>query len=270
MNEPTDREPPKALSPDDVVSLNCPNCNRIHPRMVRSMFRGLEFICEGCGSPIETSSVMAAPTAKLSVINPNIPGEGVTIDITLRSDGAWVFLNEDERSILDTLDHDSDRAVAIIVGSMIEDRLKRAILSRLYRHKTIEDRMFQPSGPLGPFSTKIDMALLLGIVSPEAHRDLGIFKDVRNAFAHNLKVRDLRSQSIKDKTSNLKLVHSYVSERTDTQMAVDLKPEARPVIFVRGAVARKQRARDRYLMTAQLFTIRFSTIDLPSWPLPFI
>lgn len=267
--EPPKMGPPRPLSLDEVIAIRCPKCTRVHPRVARSILRGCEFICDGCQSTIEMGSITSTPLAKVRVANPIDETEAM-VDLILRQDGAWVFLNEYERSVLDALDHDSDRAVAIIVGSMIEERLKRALLSNMERHKPIEERMFQPSGPLGPFSAKIDLAFLMGLISAEAHRDLAIFKDVRNAFAHHLNIQDFRSQAIRDKTTNLKLVHSYVSELPDGQSSVGLAPQAKPAVWVRGAIDRKRRARDRYLMTAQIFTVKLWPIDLPSWPLPYI
>jgi DNA-binding MltR family transcriptional regulator len=176
------------------------------------------------------------------------------------------------------LDHDSDRAVAIITGSMVENRLERAIRSRLQRDKAIENRLFNPSGPLGSFSAKIDAAYLLGIISAEAHRDLVMFKDIRNLFAHNLMIRDFRSQQIKDKANNLRLVDNLVADYNpdpnnpnDTTLSlISVFPHVKPAMHVRHASERKKRARDRYFMTAQLITVRFALVDRKDWPVPWL
>jgi hypothetical protein len=42
------------------------------------------------------------------------------------------------------------------------------------------------------------------------------------------------------------------------------------LIFVKHADSRKRRAKDRYLMTTQIFTVRFATADLTYFPLPLI
>jgi hypothetical protein len=52
------------------------------------------------------------------------------------------ILDKGEESILETLDFDSDRAVAIVTGSMIETRLERAIRNRFQRDNAIEERFF--------------------------------------------------------------------------------------------------------------------------------
>jgi hypothetical protein len=68
----------------------------------------------------------------------------------------------------------------------------------------------------------------------------------------------------------LRLVDDLVAEAKP-----DGSPRARfgrdvPVIFVKHADSRKRRAKDRYLMTAQIFTVRFATADLTYFPLPLI
>src|SRR5688572_19688128 len=101
----------------------------------------------------------------------------------------------------------------------------------------------------------------MGLITPAAHRDLVIFKDIRNLFAHNLQIKDFQSQRIKAKARNLRLVDDLVAEATP-----DEKPRARlgrgvPVIVVKHADRRKKSAKDRYLMTAQILTVRFATAD---------
>ena len=156
---------------------------------------------------------------------------------------------------------------------MIETRLERALRTRFERDRDIEARLFQLSGPLGSFGAKIDLAYVTGLITLMAHRDLTTFKDIRNLFAHNLQIKDFRSRRIADKARNLRLIDDHV---------VDAKPDGGaerpsavfgrgiPALYVKHATTRKKKARDRYLMTAQLFTLRFATADLKTWPLPLI
>ena len=92
----------------------------------------------------------------------------------------------------------SDRAIAIVGGSIIEQCLEAAILERFHHNKAIRDRIFNPSGALGSFSSKIDMGFLLGIYAAPAHRDLRTVKDIRNAFAHSLDISSFNNQKITD------------------------------------------------------------------------
>jgi hypothetical protein len=130
--------------------------------------------------------------------------------LLISRDGVWQYNGDDEKEVIESLPGLSDRAVAIIAGTLVEVRIKTAILSVCTGNSKIEDRMFQPSGPLGPFSVKIDMAQMLGIITQEAYADLVIFKDIRNAFAHRLDIRDFRTQWIKDRCAKFKLVETHV------------------------------------------------------------
>jgi hypothetical protein len=107
-----------------------------------------------------------------------------------------------------------------------------------------------------------------------AFDDLRRFKDIRNDFAHKLDIKYFDSESIRDSASNFKLIDEYVAE---TELDADGRAksanfalDAKPAIFALHASMRKKNPRDRYLMTAQLFTIKLAPSDLKNYPLPLI
>jgi hypothetical protein len=128
-----------SVTPNTVFAVPCIFCDHKAMLAASAMFRGAEYVCENCGAGVAFSS-------SLSHARTTIRGEtldqSVSFDVTVRPDGLWVFLDDGEKSILDTLDFDSDRAVAIVIGSMIESRLERAIRNRFQRDRDIEDRFF--------------------------------------------------------------------------------------------------------------------------------
>jgi hypothetical protein len=76
-------------------------------------------------------------------------------------------------------------------------------------------------------------------------------------------------------TNTLRLVDSLVGEYQPgpdgtTGVEVSIEPGATPALFVNRASTRKRRARDRYLMTAQVLTLRFALVDRKSRLLPFV
>ena len=263
----------KVASGDDLVIVTCPTCENTRLFKADQLLRGLNATCSRCGTHFQTlpGSAEAITSFKIVVQHGT---EHAEFEVTQRRDGGWVFLDADEKSILDVLDHDSDRAIAVIVGSMIENRLKRAMLAKMRRDKKIETRLFQASGPLGSFSAKIDLAALIGLISLEAYNDFMVLKDIRNLFAHNLSIRDFRSQQIKDKAANFKLIDEFVAETVpedgeDGQVRfVNFGRNSKPAIFTKNAEIRKKHAKERYLMTAQLITVRFAPCDLPKYPWP--
>jgi hypothetical protein len=87
------------------------------------------------------------------------------------------------------VEYDSDRAAGIVAGSIAEIRLEQALRSIMKADQaTIATELFRPSGPLGPFRTKIDLAFMLGILSGDAYKDLTNIKNIRNDFAHKLEM----------------------------------------------------------------------------------
>lgn len=254
-----------------IFEVICPICDHKEYNTMEAMIRGLEYICEGCSAEI-TSTPSGSPKGRSAKVKYTVsPGHSHTFDLTVRTDSVWSFLSDDERSLMRVLDFDSDRAIALIVGSMIENRLKDTILERMVRNDEIENELFRASGALGPFSTKIHLARLMGLVSEDAYKDLVRLKDIRNRFAHYLNIRDFRSDWVESKAQHFKLVDSHVHERKPaTKAAVLSWPKNGPNIWLRHAAQRKKRAKERYLMTAQLFTFAFAVGSQKSWPLPLI
>jgi DNA-binding MltR family transcriptional regulator len=100
-----------------------------------------------------------------------------------------------------------DRDRAIVLSAIAENHLT-SLLQLLMRRdeKEISQQLFHPSGPLGPFGTKIRMAYLLRILPPEVHKDLMIVSKIRNKFAHDLSVKSFNDQQI---TDWVKSMHHY-------------------------------------------------------------
>lgn len=160
------------------------------------------------------------------------------------------------------IEFDSDRAAGIVAGSIAETRLEQALQSRLRPADTpkLEDiiqQLFRPSGALGPFSTKIDLAYLMRLLSDEAYKDLTNVKNIRNDFAHKLDHDSFDVPSIRDRCKNLILVDRHVGpipnpslDETDIAVASGRNPYM-------GLPDYQQKLSDprfRYTMTAQLIS----------------
>ena len=81
---------------------------------------------------------------------------------------------------------ESDRAVAILAATQVEDSLESAILSRLSPKLTKRDiaELFENEGPISTFSSKIRMAFALRLFGHEVRTDLNCIREIRNVFAH--------------------------------------------------------------------------------------
>jgi hypothetical protein len=111
-----------------------------------------------------------------------------------------------------TLNDESDRGAAIIGAAIMDLALTAALKEHLQKHEKIANAVFSITGPVGDFSAKIDLALLVGLVGNTMYRDLVTIKDIRNYFAHRINVSDFKSEAIRTLAGNLKLIETRLSE----------------------------------------------------------
>lgn len=83
------------------------------------------------------------------------------------------------------LANESDRSVAIVATSIMENVLQQAILNVLpEQERKVTDRMFTLDGPLRDFHSKILMARAIKLIPDEVEAELQLMRLIRNAFAH--------------------------------------------------------------------------------------
>jgi DNA-binding MltR family transcriptional regulator len=113
--------------------------------------------------------------------------------------------------LVQELEAQTDRGVAIVGVAWIEEALTAAIYAFLEKNKNAWERLFRKSGPLSSLSPKIDIARLLAMTSDAIYSDLHTLREVRNEFAHaildkNDKPLSFETPHIKDKCMSLKCV----------------------------------------------------------------
>jgi hypothetical protein len=81
---------------------------------------------------------------------------------------------------------DSDRAAAVVLGTLTEDALRMLLERKLRRDLNSKDRkqLFGFDGISGTFATKITLAYSLELIGPETRRELDLIRFLRNNFAH--------------------------------------------------------------------------------------
>ncbi|MDF7650740.1 hypothetical protein PUG42_19600 [Erwiniaceae bacterium L1_54_3] len=100
----------------------------------------------------------------------------------------------------------SDRASAI-VGAAFLDELLTEILKEYLVDDTIKNdkEIFSGVGPLATFSSKINMAYRLGIISKSERKIIHCIRDVRNKFAHKLDGVSFEENSIRQKVQSIEI-----------------------------------------------------------------
>ena len=79
---------------------------------------------------------------------------------------------------------ESDRAAAVLVGAEIDNRLTQLLEAYFLPKSKRSTRLLEQDGPLGTFSSKIEIIYRIGFIPPEFHQDLQIVRNIRNDFAH--------------------------------------------------------------------------------------
>ncbi len=187
----------------------------------------------------------------------------------------FYYYGKGERRIgpdpFEQIEFDSDRAAGIVAGSITERRLEDALRSIMRQdHPKIAQELFRPSGALGPFSTKIDLAYLLHVLSSDAYKDIANLKNIRNDFAHDLNKDAFDAPSIRDRCKNFVLVDRHVGPVPSQTANSDLV-RATPYSGLTDYKAKLADARFRYVMTAQILSFRLGMgADDPKRTLPLI
>jgi len=89
-------------------------------------------------------------------------------------------------ALIEEMEGQSDRGVAIVGAAWVEEAMSVAIESFLHSDSKAWQRLFGANGPMSTLSAKIDLAGLLGIISEVIRSDLHIIRDIRNEFAHQI------------------------------------------------------------------------------------
>jgi hypothetical protein len=112
----------------------------------------------------------------------------------------WDTLFEEIRS-------QTDRATALIAGSLVDATLRLAVESKIHEGVRAEqEAMFEDArAPLGSFSSRISVAWALGIFGAQMRSRLTIIRHIRNTFAHALVPIDFNEPAIANECTKLPL-----------------------------------------------------------------
>ncbi len=113
------------------------------------------------------------------------------------------FLNEEVMAFRSSLDVETDRGVALVCAAYLEEELEKLLRKSFVNVSKVVDTLFEPSGPLGTFSSKIDLAFAIGSIQAEPHRALRRIRKIRNEFAHQHKARSFTDVKISDRCREL-------------------------------------------------------------------
>jgi DNA-binding MltR family transcriptional regulator len=182
-----------------------------------------------------------------------------TLQAAERSMTNWLSTSSQDIAVLSEINRGaSDRALGIIAASLVEIHLTKLIEqafiaeTRSGSRGTVRERMFQSSGPLGTFSTKIRLAYLMGMIGEELFKNLDIMKEIRNRFAHRTEIGSFDHPEISSRCFNFTLVDKYVIDPANNLHG---DPSAHFALENPGAANNLKIPKERYSLTAQVFSI---------------
>lgn len=106
--------------------------------------------------------------------------------------------------LLEEFYKETDRAAIILTTSLFENALGTLIKIYLAPTGAKNDVLCDgPTAPLSEFSSKIQLAQRLGLISQKFANDLNIIRKIRNEFAHNVHGSNLDSGKIKELLTTL-------------------------------------------------------------------
>lgn len=114
-----------------------------------------------------------------------------------------VIVLENVIELRDNLSKESDRGLALMAAAYIDDRLEVLLKAYFVDDKKIIKRMFDFTGSLGNFSSRLDIACSLGLIAKNIYNDCNIIKKIRNDFAHVSKPMTFNDEPIHSKCLTL-------------------------------------------------------------------
>lgn len=162
----------------------------------------------------------------------------------------WFVETIDEQRAIEEMEATSDRAAAIVIAALVEDRLTSALQASMANIPSVKNDFFRSSGPLGSFASKIDLAVLIGLLSEDAQNDLHTMRRIRNVFAHTLKPTEFHTD---DKIRELSKKFILIGK-----MMCDMESENEPRGFnfsikIADYDFLMSQPRGRYMLAGRLF-----------------
>jgi hypothetical protein len=100
---------------------------------------------------------------------------------------------------------ESDRAAVILTAAMLDEALKDLLEAFLVPCPSSEDKLFDgASAPMSSFSSRIECAYRLGLISRDFSRCIHIVRRIRNAFAHDVAGCTFAAHSVSSRVDALR------------------------------------------------------------------
>jgi len=103
-----------------------------------------------------------------------------------------------------SLRKESERGSAIVCATLLDESLRRMIKAKMAPSLKKDDELLDgANAPLESFSSKVDLAYRIGLISRDEKSSFHLIRKIRNKFAHSSEEINFESNIIKDLISEL-------------------------------------------------------------------
>ena len=112
----------------------------------------------------------------------------------------------------DEFHKETDRAAVILAASIADELLRTLLAAHLVPISSASDELFDgANAPLGTFSSRIEMAYRVGLISVRLARDLHLVRRIRNDFAHNIQGCTFEDARVRQRVTELNNSHGIIA-----------------------------------------------------------
>ena len=111
--------------------------------------------------------------------------------------------HDEFQELIEEFKKESDRATVILSAAKLDAQLYLLLSKVLKPASSNQDELLDGDGPLGTFSSKINIAQRLGLIDIHFAKSLHLIRRIRNAFAHEFKSMSLTNGGHADRIREL-------------------------------------------------------------------
>jgi hypothetical protein len=100
-----------------------------------------------------------------------------------------------------TLTPETDRGCALMAAAYLDVELEKLLAKFFVDDSSVVGELLGQSGPLGTFSSRINICYAVGLIGKKVHRDLHLIRKIRNDFAHKTGPLGFADQAIASRCS---------------------------------------------------------------------
>lgn len=158
-----------------------------------------------------------------------------------------------------TLNAETDRGVALVCAAYLSEELRTLLENSFVDEPHAIEKLFEGTGPLATFSSRIELAFAIGVLPAESHRALHLIRRVRNDFAHEYSERTFGDPDISGRCRELVPLNPFLEERDPRKLFIRavlavlaeihakrtshaVKPQQKPLDTVRDSFVRTKDA----------------------------